>query len=164
MSRQHKRTRARDKRFFEALEQGATIGEAAKSAGYSRRAIYNYAAEDPAFNHHLEDAKMDLIEKLEKEADRRAIDGVVDYKSLKVTQDGKNISKIVPIRRYSDSLLQFRLRRLDPKNYRENHKEEDLPDDFDNLELEDITKDLGDALKAFLEVEMTDDTADDNSE
>lgn len=163
MSRKTKRTRARDKRFFEALEQGATIGEAAKNAGYSRRSIYDYAAEDPTFNQHLENAKYDLIEKLEKEADRRAIDGVVDYKSLKVTQDGKTISKIVPIRRYSDSLLQFRLRRLDPKNYRENYKEEELPDDFDDLELEDITQDLGSALKAFLEVETNDESTEDNS-
>ncbi|MFW1331848.1 hypothetical protein ACEV9E_24585, partial [Vibrio parahaemolyticus] len=81
-------------------------------------------------------------------------------KSLKVTQDGKTISKIVPIRRYSDSLLQFRLRRLDPKNYRENYKEDDLPDDFDDLELEDITQDLGSALKAFLEVETNDESTD----
>ncbi|EPE2695904.1 hypothetical protein ACSHDS_002830 [Vibrio alginolyticus] len=160
MSRKTKRTRARDKRFFEALEQGATIGEAAKNAGYSRRSIYDYAAEDQTFSQHLENAKYDLIEKLEKEADRRAIDGVVDYKSLKVTQDGKTISKIVPIRRYSDSLLQFRLRRLDPKNYRENYKEDDLPDDFDDLELEDITQDLGSALKAFLEVETNDEPTD----
>ncbi len=164
MSRQTKRTRARDKRFFEALEQGATIGEAAKNAGYNRRSIYHYAENDPTFAQNLEDAKMDLIEKLEKEADRRATEGVVDYKSLKVTQDGKTISKIVPIRRYSDSLLQFRLRRLDPKNYRENYKEDDLPDDFDDLELEDITQDLGETLKAFLEVEMTNDSAEDNSE
>ncbi|MCZ4387872.1 hypothetical protein O4H46_06055 [Vibrio alginolyticus] len=160
MSRQAKRTRARDKRFFEALEQGATIGEAAKNAGYNRRSIYHYSENDPTFAQQLEDAKADLIEKLEKEADRRAIDGVVDYKSLKVTQDGKTISKIVPIRRYSDSLLQFRLRRLDPKNYRENYKEDDLPDDFDDLELEDITQDLGSALKAFLEVETNDESTD----
>ena len=164
MSRKSKRTRARDKRFFEALEQGATIGEAAKNAGYSRRSIYDYAAEDPTFNHQLEDVKADLIEKLEKEADRRAIEGVKDYKSLKVTENGKTINKVIPIRRYSDSLLQFRLRRLDPKNYRENYKEDDLPDDFDDLELEDITQDLGEALKAFLEVEMTNDSAEDNSE
>ncbi|WP_165312996.1 hypothetical protein [Vibrio ziniensis] len=164
MSRKSKRTRARDKRFFESLEKGATIGEAAKIAGYSRRSIYDYSAEDPTFSQQLDDARMDLVEKLEREADRRAIEGVVDYKSLKVTQDGKTISKIVPIRRYSDSLLQFRLRRLDPKNYRENYKEDDLPDDFDDLELEDITQDLGGMLKAFLNVEISHEPAEDNSE
>ncbi|MDF4951829.1 hypothetical protein P3580_24720 [Vibrio parahaemolyticus] len=67
MSRQTKRTRARDKRFFEALEQGATIGEAAKNAGYNRRSIYHYSENDPTFAQQLEDAKADLIEKLEKE-------------------------------------------------------------------------------------------------
>ncbi|TON49808.1 hypothetical protein, partial [Vibrio parahaemolyticus] len=78
MSRIHKRTRARDKRFFEALENEATIGEAAKIAGYSRRSVYRYAEEDPIFAEMFEDAKMDIIEKLEKEADKRATDGVTD--------------------------------------------------------------------------------------
>lgn len=160
MSRQHKRTRARDKRFFDALDTGATIGEAAKHAGYSRRSIYDYVAEDPTFAKDLEDAKQDLIEKLEKEADRRAIEGVVDYKSLKVTKDGKHINKIVQIRKYSDSLLQFRLRRLDPENYRENYKKDEMPDDFDNVNLEDITQDLGETLKAFMDVEANDDSED----
>ncbi|TOG59084.1 hypothetical protein, partial [Vibrio parahaemolyticus] len=100
MSRLHKRTRARDKRFFEALDQGATIGEAAKIAGYSRRSVYRYAEEDPTFSEQLEDAKADLLESLEKEADRRGRDGVTDFKSLKV---GKDQYKVIPVQKYSDS-------------------------------------------------------------
>ncbi len=158
MSRVHKRTRARDKRFFEALDAGATIGEAAKSAGYSRRSVYRYAEEDPTFAEQLDEARIDLIEKLEKEADRRAIDGVRDYKSIKV---GKDAYRVIPINKYSDALLQFRLKALAPEKYRDNYKPEELPDDLNDLNLEDITQDLGSALKAFLEVGTDDDPADD---
>ncbi|HFK4420473.1 TPA: hypothetical protein ACGZ84_003899 [Vibrio parahaemolyticus] len=160
MSRLHKRTRARDKRFFEALDQGATIGEAAKIAGYSRRSVYRYAEEDPTFSEQLEDAKADLLESLEKEADRRGRDGVTDFKSLKV---GKDQYKVIPVQKYSDSLLQFRMKAVAPHIYRDNYKPEELPDDFDDLELEDITQDLGSILKAFLKVEKDDEPTDDNS-
>lgn len=156
VSRQHKRTRARDKNFFDALETGLTIGEAAQAAGYSRRSIYDYASEDPIFYEKFESAKFDLIEKLEKEADRRAVEGVVDYKSLKVTQNGKTISKIVQIRKYSDSLLQFRLRKLNPEGYRDNYKKDEIPDDFAYVTLDDIAQDLGGMLKAFVDVEDND--------
>lgn len=149
MSRACKRTRARDKRFFEALENDSTIGEAAKNAGYSRRSIYDYAAQDPTFAQRLEDAKLDIVERLEKEADRRALKGVPDYKSLK-GPDGKN--KIVQIRRYSDSLLQFRLKALAPDKYRDNYKLPELTEDFDDVSIDDIAKELGDTLRAFKEV------------
>ncbi len=158
MSRKTKRTRARDKRFFEALNEQATIGEAAKIAGYSRRSIYDYAAEDPTFAQQLEDAKLDIVERLEKEADRRAMQGVTDYKSIKTSKDSY---RVIPFVKYSDSLLMFRLKALAPEKYRDNYKPEELPDDLNDLNLEDITQDLGSALKAFLEVGTDDDPADD---
>ncbi|WP_219605161.1 hypothetical protein, partial [Vibrio parahaemolyticus] len=62
-----------------------------------------------------------------------------------------------------DSLLQFRMKAVAPHIYRDNYKPEELPDDFDDLELEDITQDLGNILKAFLKVEKDDEPTDDNS-
>lgn len=158
MSRKTKRTRARDKRFFEALDKGATIGEAAKIAGYSRRSVYDYAADDPSFSQALDDAKMDIVERLEKEADKRAMDGVTDFKSIKVS---KEQYKVVPVVRYSDSLLMFRLKALAPEKYRDNYKPPELPDELEDVSIEDITADLGKTLKAFMDVEdLADDDAD----
>lgn len=65
---------------------------------------------------------MDIVERLEQEADRRAVNGVDDYKSLK-DKDGNN--RIIKVKRYSDSLLQFRLRALRPDIYRENYTPDD---------------------------------------
>lgn len=117
MARPKKRSRNRDNVFFAALEEGSTVGEAAKLAGYSRSSVYEYAEEDKEFKSQFDDARADLIEKLEKEADRRAIEGVVDYKSLK-TNSGH---KVVQVKRYSDSLLMFRLKALKPETYRESY-------------------------------------------
>ncbi|MGD1335050.1 hypothetical protein ACP6H1_21785 [Vibrio harveyi] len=158
MSRKTKRTRARDKRFFEALDKEATIGEAAKIAGYSRRSVYDYAAEDPEFAERLDDARMDTLEKLEKEADRRAHDGVRDFKSIKT---GKDSYKVIPFNKYSDSLLMFRMKALAPEKYRDNYKPPELPDELDDVSLEDITADLGKTLMAFMDVE---DLVDDEDE
>ncbi|MCR9838663.1 hypothetical protein NB539_20085 [Vibrio parahaemolyticus] len=162
MSRKTKRTRARDKRFFEALEKQATIGEAAKIAGYSRRSVYDYAADDPAFAQQLNDAQLDIVEKLEKEADRRAMEGVTDFKSLKVSKDGY---KVIPFVKYSDSLLMFRLKALAPEKYRDNYKPPELPDDLDDVSIEDITEELGKTLKAFMNVEdiVDDDATEDDA-
>lgn len=123
MARAKKRTRARDNKFFAALAEDKTIGEAAKIAGYSRTCIYEYAQEDPDFKERFEDAKLDIVERLEKEADRRALQGVDDYKSLK-DKDGNH--RIIKVKRYSDSLLQFRLRALRPDVYRENYSADEV--------------------------------------
>ncbi|MGD1455309.1 hypothetical protein [Vibrio harveyi] len=158
MSRQHKRTRARDKRFFEALDNEATIGEAAKIAGYSRRSVYRYAEEDPTFAEKLDDARMDTLEKLEKEADRRAHDGVTDFKSLKIAKDKY---KVIPFQKYSDGLLMFRMKALCPEKYRDNYKAPELPDELEDVSIDDITSELGKTLMAFMDVEdLADDDAD----
>ncbi|HBN6294119.1 TPA: hypothetical protein ACX3EH_001329 [Vibrio parahaemolyticus] len=52
MSRKTKRTRARDNKFFETLENGGlimTVSNAAKIAGYSRSSVYDYKNSDPVF-------------------------------------------------------------------------------------------------------------------
>ncbi|CAH1521298.1 Whole genome shotgun sequence [Vibrio owensii] len=161
MSRKTKRTRARDKRFFEALDDGATIGEAAKIAGYSRRSIYDYSAEDPSFAQQLDDSRMDIVERLEKEADRRAMEGVTDFKSIKTSKDQY---KVIPFVKYSDSLLMFRLKALAPEKYRDNYKPPELPDELEDVSIEDITTELGKTLMAFMDVEdLADDDADQNN-
>lgn len=118
MARATKRTKARDNKFFKALAENKTIGDAAKIAGYSRRSVYDYADEDPEFKEKFNDAKEDIAERLEKEADVRAVEGyTAGYKTVYI--EGK--PKSVPIKRKSDALLMFRLRALKPEIYRDNY-------------------------------------------
>ena len=139
MSRPKNRSRARDKKFFEYLSSNQTIGEAAKNAGYSRSSVYEYSKEDPVFALMFEEAKQDLIERLEREADRRATEGVQDYKSLK-TNEGY---KVVPLRKYSDTLLMFRLKALAPDKYRDNYKSQIIDDqDLDSISDEDLDAEI----------------------
>ncbi|UKA23373.1 hypothetical protein IHC92_20695 [Photobacterium damselae subsp. damselae] len=139
MGRVSKRSNARDKKFFDALAKNYTIGEAAKIAGYSRTSVHEYTKNDPVFAEKFHDAKMDIAEKLEKEADRRSLEGVIDYKSLK-TDKGQ---KVVQIRKYSDTLLMFRLRALKPSEYRDNYKPPELDDhDLDSISDEDLDAEI----------------------
>ncbi|CAK3751542.1 Terminase [Vibrio crassostreae] len=126
MARATKRTKSRDNKFFKALAENKTIGDAARIAGYSRRSIYEYSDNDPEFKEKFTDAKEDIAERLEREADIRAMDGYTSgYKTVYI--DGK--PKSVPIKRKSDALLMFRLRALKPEVYRENYSP-----DLDELE------------------------------
>ncbi|CAH7224787.1 conserved hypothetical protein [Vibrio chagasii] len=118
MARVTNRTKTRDNKFFKALAAKCTIGEAAKIAGYSRRSVYEYAEEDPEFKERFDDARDDIAEVLEREADVRAVEGYTSgYKTVYI--NGK--PKSVPIKRKSDALLMFRLRALKPQVYRENY-------------------------------------------
>lgn len=107
-----KRTKSKDKRFFEGIEAGYGIGLAARHAGYTRASVYRYRDEDPEFAEHWDESKENYIEELEAEADRRAVEGIekdVYYQGRKVGTQ----------REYSDALLMFRLKAIAPEKYRE---------------------------------------------
>lgn len=107
-----KRTKARDKKFFDGIEAGYGVGLAARQAGYGRTSVYNYRNEDPEFAEQWDEAKENYIEELEAEADRRAIEGIekdVYYQGRKVGTQ----------REYSDALLMFRLKAMAPERYRD---------------------------------------------
>lgn len=108
------------KQFLEIYPAYGNIGDALKSVGLkSRNTFYAWLAADEQFEADFEEVKKDYIEKLEKEADRRAIDGVnkpVFYKGQLVTDKKGNP---VIIKEYSDTLLIFRLKALAPDVYRE---------------------------------------------
>ncbi|MGI0119698.1 hypothetical protein [Zooshikella sp. RANM57] len=107
-----KRTKARDKKFFQAIEAGYGVGMAGKKAGYSRTSVYEYKNDDSYFAEQWEEAKQIFIEELELEADRRAVVGIekaIYYKGAKVGVQQE----------YSDTLLMFRLKALAPEKYRD---------------------------------------------
>lgn len=85
----------------------------------SRTTFYDWLKTDVAFKASFEEIKRVYIERMEREADRRAIEGVnkpVFYKGKLVTdKDGNPVT----IKEYSDTLLIFRLKALAPEKYRE---------------------------------------------
>ncbi len=99
-------------RFLTYFLELCIIGEAAKQAGVSRQTIYNWQKEDEQFKADFEDARQSIIEKLEKEAFRRACTGV----SKPVFQGGELVGHI---QEYSDTLLIFLLKGNAPQKYRE---------------------------------------------
>ena len=112
MARRATRSASLDDRFFEAIGGGLTITAAATVPGYSRRAVYDRRAADEAFRERWDEAVAIAIERLEAEADRRAAEGTLEPVFYQGGECGQ-------IRKYSDTLLIFRLKALKPEKYRE---------------------------------------------
>jgi hypothetical protein len=112
VARRAPRTASLDDRFLEAIAAGQTISAAASTSGYSRRAVYDRRKADAAFRERWDEAVAVAIERLEAEADRRAVEGVLEP----VFYQGEECGQV---RRYSDTLLIFRLKALRPEMYRE---------------------------------------------
>ena len=62
-------------KFIPAHKGGATVSEAADHAGVSRTTVYKWRTKDPEFAKAFAEARDTLIEELEMEAYKRAIDG-----------------------------------------------------------------------------------------
>jgi hypothetical protein len=105
------------KRFLFHFARHGIFLTAAAQAGKHRNRVYEWLDEksptyDEKFKADFEDCKRQLIEKLEFEADRRAVEGIrkpVFYKGQIVGETWE----------YSDRLLMFRLKALDPEKYGE---------------------------------------------
>lgn len=119
-----KRDAGRDDKFFNALAEGYGPANAARMAGYSRSSAYNYRKDDKAFSERWNDSLAEYQETLEAEADRRGHDGVTEG----IYYQGKRVGDI---QKYSDSLLMFRLKKIDP-SYRENFKSNPRDSDDDD--------------------------------
>tara|TARA_R110000868_G_scaffold8181_1_gene42123 strand:- start:26081 stop:26503 length:423 start_codon:yes stop_codon:yes gene_type:complete len=112
MANRKKRTQKLDDAFFEALSAHGFVTKACKTSGYKRSQVYVWKDEDEAFGERWDDAIAEHVEKLEAEADRRAVKGV----DRGVFFKGKRIAKVTD---FSDTLLIFRLKALSPEKYRE---------------------------------------------
>ena len=106
------RSAKRDGRFLAAMAGGASVRQAAQAAGYSAAAAYRYREFDPAFAERWKEAEAERLDRLEEEADRRGVEGVLKPVFWKGEECGQ-------IREFSDSLLMFRLKALAPARYRE---------------------------------------------
>lgn len=122
----HRKKRA----FLAAYAECGTITHAAEAAGIDRRSHYNWLNDDPEYAEAFEQAKQMSIEALEKEARRRAIEGVQEP----VYQGGKLVGHK---RRYSDTLLMFLLNGLAPEKYKERKEVQHTGDQTINVRFVD---------------------------
>jgi hypothetical protein len=89
-----------------------TVSHAAKAAGIGRRTVYDWLERDAEFRQAFADAEQEAFDTLEREAVRRAAEGVEEP----VYAGGK---KVGSIRKYSDTLLIFLLKGARPSKFRE---------------------------------------------
>ena len=94
--------------FLKVYRESNSVREAAKVAEIVRFTAYDWRKSDPQFAREWQIIQHEYIEKLEREADRRGVDGIdhpVIHQGV-ITDTYKE---------YSDNLLMFRLKRLDPQ-------------------------------------------------
>jgi hypothetical protein len=87
---------------------------ACKAAGLGRQTHYNWIYADPQYKADFEKCRNAVVQLLEDEAMRRAVEGVP--KPISVNGETKTI------REYSDTLLIFMLKGAAPEKYRERYE------------------------------------------
>ncbi len=89
-----------------------TITHAATKAGINRKTHYNWLESDPEYAARFKEADEEATDNLEREARRRAVEGVDEP----VFYQGDIVGHI---RKMSDTLLIFLLKGAKPEKYRE---------------------------------------------
>lgn len=112
MARKSNRTPEKDQEFIDLIASGSTVVDACKCVGYGYTQAYEYRKQDEAFDSAWTDADEAAVQRMEKEADRRALEGTLKP----VFYQGEEVGTI---REFSDTLLIFRLKAKRPDVYRE---------------------------------------------
>lgn len=110
-------TREKRDEFLRLYPKTRSVGKAAQKIGVSRQALYLARENDRDFDEQWKEITENLKEDLEVEAYRRAHTGCnrpIFYKGEKVGS----------VKEYSDTLLIFLLKAMDPQKYRELYKHE----------------------------------------
>lgn len=128
--RQPKKQRA----FLAAYAELGTVLHAAEAAGINR-CTHNAWLADPVYAEAFEEAKEAAAERLEREAIRRAVEGV----EKPVYQGGQMVGTI---REYSDTLLIFTLKGLRPEKYRERFQVSVITEDAIDAEIRRLHEEL----------------------
>ena len=108
--KRHEWTHKKKADFCDALASGVTVRTAAEAMGMSRSGAYKQRESDPDFAEGWGEAKEEGKERLEAECRRRAM----GWTETRCDKDGNAFE----VFRYSDNLLMFMLKKLDP-TYRE---------------------------------------------
>ena len=105
--------------FLKALAKRGNVSEAAKAAKVNRDTANEHRKSDPAFAAGWEIALEDAADALEREAFRRAHDGVLKP-VFGSGGTGVGTVEVGRVREYSDTLLIFLLKGIRPAKYRDN--------------------------------------------
>jgi hypothetical protein len=111
MDSRTKRTPQKRGRFLEELARTGYVIKACQYAGLRKGSVYEWREKDAYFAQQWDDALEAYYQKMEAEADRRAVEGTL----RPVFWRGEEVGAI---REYSDTLLMFRLNGLRPERYR----------------------------------------------
>lgn len=103
--------------FLDAFEELGMVTAACKEVGLSRQVVYNERQRNEEFATAWADVEERLVERMEREAYRRAVEGV----EKPLVSAGKLVTTVTE---FSDGLLQFLLKARRPERYRENVKVE----------------------------------------
>lgn len=98
--------------FLREYALSGNVSETCRVVGISRKTHYDWLRTDPAYVKAFNDADASAVDALEKEARRRAVEGVeegVYYKGERVDT----------VRKFSDLLLIFLLKGARPEKYRD---------------------------------------------
>ena len=116
VSDRDRRTPSQRKRAFLAAFAGCgTVLHAAEAAGINRRQHQRWMHDDAEYAKAFEDAKADVLEVVEREIFRRAVEGWDEP----VFNGGRIVGEV---RKRSDVLLIFLAKALAPNRYRDNHR------------------------------------------
>jgi hypothetical protein len=108
-------TESKREKFLETISASGNISLAAQAAGVSRRTPYYHRDKDPDFAQAWEDAFDEFLDHAEKEAWRRATEGVEEPIGF-----DKGVHQGMFVKRYSDTLLMFMLKGHRAEKFREN--------------------------------------------
>lgn len=114
-----RRTKAAKKRFLAAFARSGVIATACDKAKVGRTSVFLWRKSDPEFDQAVVEATEEFVEVMEAEADRRGRDGVDEP----ILHRGEIVTHV---RRYSDTLLIFRLKALKPEKYCERQRIEQV--------------------------------------
>lgn len=126
--------------FIAALAGTGNVKEACAAVGVGRSTVYDRRLRDTEFAIAWVEAEDQSHDTLEREAWRRAAEGVEEP----VFQGGKQVGAI---RKYSDTLLIFLLKARRPEKYRDNHRVEHTGADGGPIMVEDRSASLDDVAR-----------------
>jgi hypothetical protein len=107
---------ANQERFLHALGETGSVGAAAAAAGIHVQTVYNWDTVDTYNYKKRKQAALErFMGKVEAEINRRAIEGYQEQLHHKGVLTGDVVTK------YSDNLLMFRAKKLDP-SYKDNYQ------------------------------------------
>lgn len=112
MANRTKRTDSRQEKFLAVLAQTCNVSEAVRAAGIGRTTAYAWRETDQAFRAAWDEAEQEGADALEREAWRRAVEGV----DRPITYQGDITATY---KEYSDRLLELLLKAHRPEKFKD---------------------------------------------